>query len=143
MVQNGKVPLRVPGQEIPAAGLPSILSAGTRSTAADDEFLPAHLVKVVRAYDLSHASRAAVAAEPRRDEVDAEHVVALELEDGVTVFVRADKLQEDLALADPEALTGGAVDLERLGHKSRTQRGLFTDLVRRVTVLDIGSDEIT
>ena len=89
MADNGKVTLLVPGQEVPDAGLPSILATGARAAAADDEFLPAHLVKVVRAYDLSHASRAAAAAQPRRDEVDSQLVVALELEDGVTVFVRA------------------------------------------------------
>lgn len=144
MAKDEKVALRVPGQEIPDAGLPSILSAGTRSAASSDhEFLPAGLVQVVRAYDLSRASRAASIAGPRQDEVDSEHVLAIELEDGVTVFVRADKLRQDLAHADPEALSGDAVDLERLGHKSRTQRGLFTDLVRRVTVLAVGTDAIT
>lgn len=139
-----EVVVKLPGTRINQPSLPRALQPalrGTDSASAEDLFLPAGLVKVAEAYDLSPGSRAAAGAGVENG-VDAGKLVALELSDGVTLFLRADKLRDDLLRTDPGAVKDGKVDIGRLRDRGAATRGLLSDIVSKVFVLDLGTDAI-
>ncbi len=137
------VRLQIQGVALAAGTLPSLLQAGSRSVSdADNRFLPPGFVQSTQAYDLSRSARATVVQAAHPD-VEPDAVLSLELEEGVTVFVRADQFREDLERSDPDAIRDGEVILdEAVRDRGVSQRGLFGDVVRHVFVLKLGTDEI-
>ncbi len=136
---NHSVELKLSGEPLRQTTPPRILQTGTRGATHDEQrFLPDGLVTTRAAYTLSRTARAT--APPVNEAVDAEQVLALELDDGVTVFIRVDKLRDDLRELDPTL--GDTLELDAIRDRGAASRGLIGDVVRRLFVLDLGRDEL-
>lgn len=99
-------------------------------------------VEVLATYELAGASRSAEAPESLAEELG-EALLALEAEDGSTVFIRADRLLEDIRRLCPEAVDGEEIDLARFRERDATSRGAVGAwLWRRLSVLKLGEDDI-
>jgi CHAT domain-containing protein len=123
--------------------LPYVLQIPTRAVATlkVDPFINERVVITKEVYELGGASRDA-AAPAIAATVDARDVLALETVDGFTLFIRADKLAEDLARIDPQVADGGVVQLHSLRDRSAATRGISDWLLTRVSVLEIKPDDI-
>ncbi len=143
---KGSVTVKVLGQPIEDGSLPRVFGAGVRAAGgADDVFLPAGLVKVAQAFDVSQRSRDA-GGRPAELVPKPDQVLALELADNITLITSADKLHETLKRIDPDALEDAAVPIDALRSRGEAMRGWIGDaagdLVSRVFALDIASDDI-
>jgi CHAT domain-containing protein/triacylglycerol esterase/lipase EstA (alpha/beta hydrolase family) len=121
---------------------PRALQSGTRGGAElqADPFI-SEAVVTVKVFDFGGASRDA-AIQPITATVEAEQLLALETIDGFTLFIRADKLAEDLARIDPQAVQDGVLQLAALRDRSAATRGVADWLLARVSVLEIRPDDI-
>ncbi|NMF87699.1 CHAT domain-containing protein [Aromatoleum petrolei] len=132
----------LPGTAREADALPAALKAGTRAadTAAPDPFLDG-VVAVQASYALSAPGRDAAATTDARLREDS--LLALEAGDGTTVFIRADKLREDLARVRPDAVRAdGSIDFAALRDPAAAARGIPDWLWSGVSVLTLGHDAI-
>lgn len=130
--------LRLAGEPVAQPSLPRALQALSRS--ADREApdpLIADLVTVQAEYLLSSTSRGA--GDVQEAALGAQ-LLALEAEDGTTVFIRADRLAEDVARLQPQAVSGDTLDLTRFRDPQAASRGLGDWLWRKLQVLDLKPD---
>ncbi|MCC4115852.1 CHAT domain-containing protein [Aromatoleum toluclasticum] len=137
----GELVLHLPGAPREADTLPAALRAGTRAAAAaPDPFLDG-VVAVQAAFALTAPGRDAAAATDARLREDS--LLALETNDGTTVFIRADKLREDLARVRPDAVRAdGSIDFAALRDPAAAARGIPDWLWSGVSVLSLGHDAI-
>jgi CHAT domain-containing protein len=134
--------IHLPGMPRNADTLPAALKAGSRSTGgAPDPFLDG-VVTVRAAYTLAAPGRD---TGPGTDTTLADDsLLALETNDGTTVFIRADKLREDIARTRPEALRAdGSIDLAALRDPGAAARGVSDWLWSGLSVLSLDDDAIT
>ena len=83
------VRLSLPGKQLTQTPLPRALQSASRGAGGDiDPFVNDRVVAATQVYDLSPTSRAAAAAEVQAD-IPPDGVLALEMEDGFTLFIRA------------------------------------------------------
>jgi hypothetical protein len=119
--------------------LPPILRAATRAGGgAPDRFL--ENVVVEQSYPLAALSRGDT-SEPVKIE-DNRKLLALEAEDGTTVFIRADRLQEEIGRLCPEAVGAAGVDLAWFRDREAATRGGLDWLWSKLSVLSLGRDAI-
>lgn len=134
--------VHLPGVPRDADTLPAALKTGTRAAggAGPDPFLDG-VVTVQAAYSLTAPGRDASAGTDATLRDDS--LLALEASDGTTVFIRADKLKEDLARVHPEAIRAdGSIDLAALRDPAAAARGIADWLWSGVSVLTLGHDTI-
>src|SRR5574338_965140 len=115
--------LKLPLSEPAKAGgeLPSTLTRpATRAGGPALPLVPG--VKVVTSWNLAATARGQAA--PVQETLDQPRLLALEASDGTTVFIRADKLTEDLARVRPELVKDGAIDLAGFRDEEAASRGL-------------------
>src|SRR5574338_132294 len=116
--------LKLPLSEPAKAGgeLPSTLTRpATRAGGPALPLVPG--VKVVTSWNLAATARGEAA--PVQETLDQPRLLALEATDGTTVFIRADKLTEDLARVRPELVgADGAIDLAGFRDEEAASRGL-------------------
>jgi CHAT domain-containing protein len=119
--------------------LPGLLAATTRSGTAQVDPLLANL-RVDKQYSLAAPHRGELAGQPTTPAGDA--LLALETEDGATLFIRADALAEAVARLRPEAVTrAGAVDFAGFSATGAT-RGGGEVLWKTVSELALSDDEL-
>jgi len=119
--------------------LPALLQSASRGgDLTQDPFLAN--VKVDASYPLAAVGRGEPGKE-RRLEVD-RRLLALEASDGSTVFIRSDRLREELQRLYPEALTDGQIDLAKFRDREAASRGGMDWLWSKLTELTLGSDSI-
>lgn len=122
--------------------LPGALSIpGSRAADGRPETLLPN-VSVKRSWTLAPASRSSDApgSEALGDDTG---LLALEAQDGSTVFMRADVLAAQLRRTRPELLDpDGAIDFARFRDSRTTTRGAVDWIWRKVSELEIGRDEI-
>ena len=142
--QNGnlsRIVLSLPGREQSRKTLPSLLKSATRSTVAgEDRFVNEKVVQVEASFDLSARRRSA--GEEETASPEAHQLIALEAEDGTTLFIRADKLKEDLLRLYPAEVKEGKLDLGVLAGREATSRGLGDWFWSGLSVITLGRDEI-
>ena len=136
-----KVTLSLPGREESRKTLPSLLKTDTRSmVAGEDRFVNEQVVRVEASFDLSARLRSA--REVETTSADARQLIALEAEDGTTLFIRADKLEQDLLRLYPEAVKEGQLDLGVLAGREAASRGLGDWFWSRLSIVSLGRDDI-
>ena len=142
----GEIVVRLPGEAVSAgvargALLPA-LAAGSRAAAgAPDPFLD-RVVTVEARFSLVAPGRAG--APESETAVADDRLLALEAGDGTTVFMRVDKLRDDLARVRPEAIRDdGSLDLAALRDPQAAARGVTDWAWSGLSVLSLGSDAIT
>ncbi|WP_018410446.1 CHAT domain-containing protein [Methyloversatilis thermotolerans] len=128
----------------PLALPPVLRRAGSRDEAGSTTaaaLLPN--VRPLRQWALQPAGRSADA--PAREALPADQrLLALEAEDGTTVFMRADALAETLATVQPDTVNAdGVVDFARFHDPEAASRGVREWIWKRVTELAVEPDEIT
>ena len=138
-----KLLLPLAGQAAEGAGvaLPPVLARAASRTGAGGALGLLANVKAVRTWPLARASRSAEAPAAAETAADS-RLLALEADDGTTIFIRADALAERVARVRPEALAAGSVDLAALRDPEATSRGLGDWLWKKVTELRVEPDEI-
>ncbi|MCK0508780.1 alpha/beta fold hydrolase [Aromatoleum anaerobium] len=145
-LKPGEILVHLPGEERPAgaarSALPPALTAGSRAAlGTPDPFLD-RIVSVEAAFSLVAPGRAD-GPESAASVAD-DRLLALETADGATVFIRADKLRDDLARVRPAAVRAdGSLDLAALRDPEAAARGVTDWIWSRVSVLSLGSDAIT
>ena len=93
-------------------------------------------VVVEESYTLAAVGRGE-APDTRRIE-DGRKLLALEAADGITIFMRSDRLQEELARVYPEAVKDGQIDLSRFRDRDAASRGLGDWVWQKVSALRPG-----
>ncbi|MEC5400103.1 DUF7379 domain-containing protein [Uliginosibacterium sp. H1] len=135
--------LRLPARPNQDGGsvVPRLLQSTSRAgDAAADPFLDG-VLRVEASVELSSPSRGDV--QTREQSVSGERIVALEAADGTTVFMRADRLQEELARLHPQAVAAdGSVDLAVLRDPQPASRGAVDFVWSRVSVLSLAPDAL-
>ena len=94
------------GADLP---LPGILRSTTRSGVSEVDPLLAGLV-VETVYSLGTPTRGEPAGEAEKLDTEKPQLLAVETEDGTTLFIRSDTLAEAVARLQPEAVVDGEVD---------------------------------
>lgn len=139
-----KLPLPAePPRSAAAAAAPALLRLpGSRADGGDAVDLVPGL-KVTSVMELAAASRSDEA--PVTATLDeGSGLLALEAEDGTTIFIRADALAEQLARTRPELVDkDGAVDFAGFRDTQDSTRGALGWIWRRVSQLSLPEDEIT
>ncbi|CAI08987.1 hypothetical protein ebA5037 [Aromatoleum aromaticum EbN1] len=144
-LKPGEILIHLPGEALPADAaadaLPPVLTAGTRAApGVPDPFLDRIVTEA--AFRLVAPGRAG-GPESSASVAD-DRVIALEAADGTTVFIRADKLRDDLARVRPAAVRAdGSLDLAALRDPEAAARGVTGWMWSRLSVLSLGSDAIT
>jgi CHAT domain-containing protein/pimeloyl-ACP methyl ester carboxylesterase len=139
------ISIRLPGARLKdeARALPRLLQGVSRAAGgAADPFVNEQVVTVDAVYDLSAAARG---APPQATSTPpaAHKLLALEAEDGTTIFIRSDRLRDDLQRLFPEALADEtAIDLSALRDREGAARGLGDWIWSRLTELTLGPDAI-
>ena len=138
------VEIALQGREIKGkeAMLPRLLQDVTRAAGgAPDPFVSDQVVAVEAVYDLSQAARgegAEATASPPGN-----RLLALEATDGTTLFIRADKLRDDLERLYPDALKAdGSLDLSVLRDRDAASRGVADWVWSKLSVLVLKPDAI-
>ncbi|WP_332673258.1 CHAT domain-containing protein, partial [Aromatoleum sp.] len=145
MTKSGEIALRLPGNPLPVTGardaLPHALSAGSRADGAADPFLDRVLTIEAR-FSLVAPGRAG--GPETTTAVGDDRLLAFEADDGTSVFIRADKLRDDLARVHPEAIgADGSIDVGALRDPTAAARGITDWIWSGMSVLSLGSDAIT
>lgn len=136
-----KITISLPGREDPKPSIPVILGGASRSAeTGEDPFVNPTVVQVRASYDLNVRLRSKAETEMLHPEPG--QLLALEAEDGTTLFIRADKLEEDLRRLYPEDMKEAEIDLNVLAGKEASSRGVGDWLWSRLSVLDLGRDTI-
>jgi len=143
MTDASKLTLTLTGSRLAATDLPGLLqSAATRAgAAAADPFLPDDYLRIVEAYDLTPAGRAAAAHEVDV-EVSAGQVLLLELPDGTTLITSGERLRDELHRVAPESVRDGGFAFDAVVPRGAASRGTVDSLGRligKVFVLGRGS----
>lgn len=128
------------GTDLP---LPGILRNATRAgvnagTLAVDPLLAEIAVSAI--YQIGAAARGEAAAEVHTLQPEAPQLLALESEDGATLFIRSDALAEAVARRRPEAVVDGVVDFSLFRDPNASARGLGDVMWKLASVLRLGSD---
>ena len=136
--------LKLPSKETrsgPDLPLPGLLRATTRSGVSEVDPLLAE-VKVEKVFTLAATSRGEVAPEGAILAAAEPELLALETEDGSTLFIRSDALAEAVARLRPEAVMDGEVDFSQFRDPNASTRGLGDVLWKMASVLRLPSDGI-
>lgn len=132
--------LYVPEISVSSRELPVALRTQTRAGTASVDPLLAD-VQVVARHDLRGSARGAdLSAKSTLVQPSSDSVLALEAEDGTTVFIHADRLGEDLQRLQPEALRDGNIDLSRFRERDAANRGFGDVLWKAVSILRLPHD---
>lgn len=142
MSKPGAKPLRLnitavrTGPDLP---LPTLLRTTARAGEVElDPLLTG--IRVERTYVLGAPRRGGPAATVERMAADRPLLLAIETEDGATLFTRSDTLAEAIERIRPEALVDGEVDFARLRDPNATARGLGEVLWKAAAVLRLPED---
>ena len=137
-----KLPLSTPASALADARPPSLLSLpGSRADGSDALALVPGL-EVTEVLELAAASRSEEAPVVHGLDEDA-GLLALEAEDGTTIFIRADALAEQLARTRPELVDAdGAVDFAGFRDTQDSTRGALGWVWRRVSRLHLPEDAV-
>lgn len=119
--------------------LPPLLRNTTRSGSSEIDPLLAGLI-VEKSYSLDAATRGGPPGEKVGIAAEANRVLALEAEDGTTIFIHPDQLNADVARLQPEAMVDGAVDLERFRDPNAANRGFGDVIWKAISVLRLPAD---
>ena len=95
-------------------------------------------VVVEESYTLAAVGRGE-APDTRRIE-DGRKLLALEAADGTTIFMRSDRLQEEVARRYPEAAKDGQIDLSRFRDREARSRGVGDWIWQKVSALRLDRD---
>lgn len=119
--------------------LPTLLRTTTRDGGqALDPLLEG--IRVEQRYELAATTRGE-AGETRAIETEKAELLAVETEDGTTLFIRSDALAEAVARINPEAINDlGEVDFNQFRDPNATARGLGDVMWKTVSVLRLPSD---
>lgn len=137
-------PLRLTTTEVKTGTglpLPSLLRATTRAGEGELDPLLAE-VAVDGVYTLGAPRRGGPPATVERIEPGQPRLLAIETEDGATLFTRSDTLTEAIERIRPEALVDGEVDFARLRDPNAAARGLGDVLWKAATVLRLPEDGV-
>lgn len=124
--------------------LPSLLCTATRSGpsssagAALDPLLAGVVVEKV--YALGAASRSGTPGRIETLDTSQPQLLALETEEGSTLFIRSDTLAETVARLQPEAVIDGEVDFARFVAPGARTRGFGEVVWKAVSVLRLPTD---
>lgn len=145
-LKPGEILVHLPGEALPANvaadALPPALTAGSRAAPGTPDLFLDRIVTVEAVFSLVAPGRAG--GPESAASVAADRVFALEAGDGTTVFIRADKLRDDLARVRPAALrSDGSLDLAALHDPDAAARGVTGWIWSGVSVLSLRSDAIT
>jgi hypothetical protein len=135
-------PLRLNATEVqtgPNLPLPGFLGATTRSGVDEIDPLLAG-VAVDRVYNLGTPTRGGEAGRAETLAPGKPELLALEAEDGTTLFIRSDALAETVERVRPEAVVNGAVDFNLFRDPNAANRGLGDILWKAATALRLPSD---
>ena len=124
------------GADLP---LPGILRATTRSGVSEVDPLLAGLV-VEKVYTLGTPTRGEAAGKSETLDTGKPQLLAVETEDGTTLFIRSDTLAEAVARVHPEAVVDGEVDFARFQDPNARARGIGDVLWKAVSVLRLPAD---
>ena len=124
------------GTDLP---LPGILHATTRSGVSEVDPLLAGLV-VEKVYTLGAPTRGEPAGKAETLDTAQPELLAVETEDGTTLFIRSDTLAETIARLQPEAVVDGQVDFARFHDPNARARGIGDVLWKLASVLRLPSD---
>ncbi|WP_301102754.1 CHAT domain-containing protein [Propionivibrio sp.] len=124
------------GSDLP---LPGILRATTRSGASDVDPLLAGLV-VEKVYTLGTPTRGGPPGQAETLDTTRPELLAVETEDGSTLFIRSDTLAEAVARLQPEAVVDGEVDFARFHDANARARGIGDVLWTAASVLRLPTD---
>ncbi|MDQ3773942.1 MAG: hypothetical protein M3461_06045 [Pseudomonadota bacterium] len=119
--------------------LPAVLQAASRGVGGGPEPFLANVV-VEESYTLAAIGRGD--APDTRTIEDDRKLLALEAGDGTTIFMRSDRLQEELARLYPEAVKDGQIDLSRFRDREAASHGLGDWVWQKVSVLRLDRDAI-
>lgn len=121
---------------------PAILRETSRSTTlAQDPFINDAVVSVAAVYELLSPSRSD--ATPAMASAKQGQLLALETEDGSTLFISAARLQERLQTLYPEAIDADSViDLGKLRDREGASRGLGDWVWSKLSILNLSPDRI-
>lgn len=116
-----------------------LLSKVTRSGKGDiDPLLKG--VKIDQVFKLGAKSRGDTFT-PQQVETSDQNLLAIETEDGDTLFIRVDKLAEDIERIRPEAVRGdNSIDFEAFRDLNTSNRGLGDFLWKSVSVIRLPDD---
>ena len=124
------------GTDLP---LPGILHATTRSGVSEVDPLLAGLV-VEKVYTLGAPTRGEPAGKAETLDTAQPELLAVETEDGTTLFIRSDTLAETIARLQPEAVVDGQVDFARFHDPNARARGIGDVLWKLASVLRLPTD---
>ncbi len=119
--------------------LPGILNVATRSGVNEVDPLLAGLV-VDTVYSLGAPNRGGPAGQPQTLAAVEPVLLAMETEDGTTLFIRSDTLAETVARLQPEAVVDGEVDFARFHDPNARARGIGEVLWTTATALRLPAD---
>lgn len=120
--------------------LPGILGSTTRAgNAVVDPLLDGLVAEKI--YALGATTRGSSQETATLDAV-APELLAIEAEDGSTLFIRSDTLTEHIARLQPEAIIDGEVDFSRFHDPNARARGIGDVLWRAATVLRLPQDAL-
>ncbi len=136
------LPLAVPADESKKP-LPSVLSSPVSRGSDGEGVKLIEGVSVLASYELAGVSRSSNAPESHSEDLG-RSLLALEAEDGSTLFIRSDRLLEDIERLCPEALTAdGQIDFARFRERDGVSRGGAASWIwKRLSVLSLDTDEI-
>ena len=121
--------------------LPGILRATTRSGVSLVDPLLAGLV-VEKLYTLGAPTRGEATGKTETLDTTQPELLAIEAEDGTTLFIRSDTLAESVVRLQPEAVVDGEVDFDRFHDRNARARGIADVLWKVASVLRLPSDGI-
>ncbi|MGQ0593949.1 MAG: CHAT domain-containing protein [Gammaproteobacteria bacterium] len=135
------IPVRADAGDLAAAEkpLPAVLQSASRGAGDAPDLFLANLV-VEETYTLAAVARGE-ARDTRTIEGDRK-LLALEAADGTTIFMRSDRLREELARLYPEAVKDGQIDLAQFRDREAASRGLGDWIWQKVSVLRLDRDAI-
>jgi len=119
--------------------LPGFLRATTRSGVSEVDPLLAG-VTVSKVYALGAPTRGGPAGHAEILAPSEPELLAIETEDGTTLFIRSDALADAVERVRPEAIVNGEVDFSKFRDPNATARGLGDVLWKAASVLQLPSD---
>lgn len=121
---------------------PALLQDANRSAGAPpDPFVSDQVVEVEAVYDLSRIARSE--GMQTKAGPPADRLLALEADDGTTLFIRADRLRDDLMRLYPDALRpDGSLDLSVLHEHNAATRGAIDWIWSKLSIIDLKPDAI-